>query len=121
MASARAASHVFPFVLPCVPDCWAHQQLAGQVLQQAVGQPQVAQLRMNCFRDMHRADEDSEIAALCFVAYMCKDDEMITKKALTVYIVVFSDMVFDARKWGVGAETNMRVLAMVDKGKTDRG
>ena len=30
-------------------------------------------------------------------------------------------MVFDARKWGVGAETNMRVLAMVDKGKTDRG
>ena len=84
MASARAASHVFLFVLPCVPDCWARPQLAGQVLQQAVGQPQVAQLRMNCFRDMHRADEDSEIAALCFVAYMCKDDEMITK-ALTVY------------------------------------
>ena len=39
----------------------------------------------NGFRDMQRAGKDLEIAALCFVAYMCKDDDMITKKALTVY------------------------------------
>ena len=70
----------------------------------------------NGFKDLQRADKDAEIAAACFVAHLCKDDENITK-ALKL---VFSDMVFDARDWGTGADATMRVLAMVETEESSR-